>query len=366
MKFPGIKILDRYIIRKFIGTFVFAIALLIIVIVIFDTVEKLDYFIEKKAPLSGVIFQYFANLIPFFINQFSGLFVFIAVIFFTSKLAYQTEIVAMLSGGMSFRRLMWPYFISASAIMVVGLFLGLFVIPGANAKRIAFENQYVRRSTKFVIEEDIFRQLSPGTFLYIRGFDGNNNEARYLAIEKYEGSRIVAMLEAGNQVKFDRESMRWSASQYITRNFDDNDVEDFKTHTRLDTALNITYEELGGVVDLAKTMNIIDLNKLIRQQRVKGSDMLSHLEVERAQRFSYPFSILILTLIGVSLSSRKVRGGMGIHLGVGIALCFSYILIAKFVEEFAKGGVMPPVIAVWIPNIIYTAIALYLYKKAPK
>jgi lipopolysaccharide export system permease protein len=366
MKFPGIKILDRYIIRKFIGTFVFAIALLIVVIVIFDTVEKLDGFIEKKAPLTAVLFQYFANFIPFFINQFSGLFVFIAVIFFTSKLAYQTEIVAMLSGGMSFLRLMWPYFISAFVIMVVTLLLNLFVIPVANTKRIDFENKYVARSTKFIVDQNLFRQLSPGTFVYIRNFNANTNEAQHLSIEKYEGSRIVEVLEAGTRVKFDRESMRWSAERYIIRTFDENDVENFQTHTKLDTALNISYEEMGGLIDLARTMNIVDLNKLIRQQREKGSDMLPVLEVERTQRFSYPFSILILTLIGVSLSSRKVRGGTGLHLGVGIGLCFSYILIAKFVEEFAKGGVMPPVIAVWIPNMLFAAIALYLYKKAPK
>lgn len=365
MKFPGFKILDGYITRKFLGTFVFALALLSIVIVIFDAVEKMDGFIERKAPLSSVIFQYYLNWIPFLINQFSGLFVFIAVIFFTSKLAYQTEIIAMLSGGMSFNRLMWPYFLSAAAVTVVSLFLSLMVIPKANVERLDFENKYVSRSTKLTYEEHIFQQISPGTYVYIRGFDGAKSEARYLAIEKYEGSSVVAMLETGDRVTFDRDNRRWKAGRYITRTFE-NDVETFEAHQELDTVLNISHEELGGVTDLVKTMNILELNRFIKQQREKGSDMLSYFIVERTQRFSYPFSIFILTLIGVSLSSRKVRGGTGLHIGVGIALCFSYILIAKFAEEFAKGGVMPPVLAVWMPNVIYALVGLYLYRRAPK
>ena len=365
MKFPGFKILDGYITRKFLGTFLFAIALLIVVIVIFDAVEKMDGFIEKKAPLDAIIFQYYFNFVPYLINQFSGLFVFIAVIFFTSKLAYQTEIIAMLSGGMSFNRLMWPYFLSAAVITLLSLFLSLMVIPKANVKRINFENQYVSRSTQLTYEDHIFRQIAPGTFVYIRGFDGTQNEAHYLAIEKYEDSKIVAMLETGDLVTFDRENMRWKSARYITRTFE-NDIEKFETHQQLDTMLNISYEELGGVTDLVKTMNIFELNEFIKQQKEKGSDMLSYFIVERTQRFSYPFAIFILTLIGVSLSSRKVRGGTGLHIGIGITLCFSYILIAKIAEEFAKGGVLPPVLSVWLPNIIYALIGLYLYKKAPK
>lgn len=366
MKFPGIKTLDRYIMRKFIGTFVFAMILLIVVVLIFDTVEKMDKLIENKAPFSEVVFKYFANFIPYFINQFGGLFVFISVIFFTSKLAYQTEIIAMLSGGMSFKRLMWPYFVSAFIIFVVSIFLSMMVIPKANIQRINFENEYLKkRRGQAYYEDNIFIQESPGVFVYIRGFDGEKNEARYFAIERYDGSTIEAMLETGDKIKYNPETKRWSADRYITRTFVDN-VETFEYHTALDTLLNISHEELGGVLNLVKTMNSAELNTFIREQKAKGSDMISYFEVERAQRISYPFAIFILTLIGVSLSSRKVRGGTGLHIGVGIALCFSYILIAKFTEEFAKVGTINPVFAVWIPNIIYSVIAVYLYKRAPK
>ncbi len=363
MKFPGIKILDRYIIRKFLGTFVFAIALLIVVIIIFDTVEKMDKLIQMHASPYKYFKEYVINFIPYFINQFGGLFVFIAVIFFTSKLAYQTEIIAMLSGGMSFNRLMWPYFVSALIIFIVSIFLSLMVIPKANIKRIAFENELKNKSEQFA--DNMFIQESPGTYVYIRGFNGERNMTDYLAIEKYEGSTVVAILETGDKAQYDPKTQRWTSDRYITRTFADN-VETFEQHERLDTVLNISYEELGDMAGLAKTLNIFELNRFIKDQKEKGSDMISVFEVERAQRFSYPFAMFILTLIGVSLSSRKVRGGTGLHIGIGITLCFSYILIAKFTEEFAKVGTINPVLAVWIPNMIFALIAIYLYRKAPK
>ncbi|MCD8073173.1 MAG: LptF/LptG family permease [Alistipes sp.] len=365
-KFPGIKILDRYIIRKFLGTYVFAIAFIIIIVVIFDAVEKIDDFIELKAPLKDIAMRYYLNFIPYFINQFSGLFTFIAVIFFTSKLAYQTEIIAILSSGVSFKRLMWPYFLSAMIITLLALSLNLFIIPKANERRIEFETEYLKKGRRMQrYDMHIYRQISPGTVAYIRGFrGGDNNNASYLAIEKYEDNKFVGALEAANPA-FDPETRRWSAPRYITRVFD-GENEFFEAHQALDTLINLEATELGRVEELIKTMNLFELNDFIGQQKEKGSDMIATFLVERTQRFSYPISTFILTLIGVSLSSRKVRGGTGLHIGIGITLCFSYILIAKFAEEFAKNGVLPPVLLVWLPNIFFAVIAVYLYKKAPK
>ncbi|MCD8101720.1 MAG: LptF/LptG family permease [Alistipes sp.] len=365
-RFPGIKILDRYIMGKFLGTYIYAIALIIVIVVVFDAVEKIDDFIELKAPLQAIIFKYYLNFIPYFINQFSGLFTFIAVIFFTSKLAYQTEIIAILSSGVSFRRLMWPYFLSATAITILALGLNMFVIPKANERRIQFESQYLKKGKRMArYDNHIYRQIYPGTFVYIRNFRGGETyTASYLAIEKYEDNKIVGILDAGN-VTFDPETTAWSAPRYITREFD-GEEEIFRTHTQLDTMINLTATEIGRVQDLIKTMDSFELNNFIRQQKQKGSDMIAIFLVERTQRFSYPISTFILTLIGVSLSSRKVRGGTGLHIGIGITLCFSYILIAKFAEEFAKGGILPPVLSVWLPNIFFAVIAVYLYKKAPK
>lgn len=364
MKFPGVKIIDRYIMRKFIGTYVFAIALIIVIVVVFDAVEKMDDFIERKASVGDILFQYYMNFIPFFVNQFSGLFTFIAVIFFTSKMAYQTEIIAILSGGASFARLMWPYFLSSLIIASLSLALNLYIIPKASTPRIEFENTYLRSSNSLKADQHIYRQLSPGEFVYIRDYSPTKNTASFMALERYENSAIKESLEA-KDLTFDPDALRWSAPVYVTRTFEGED-ERYEVHGRLDTLINLTASELGRVADVIQMMDIAELSEFIRQQRDKGSDQIQLFEVERHKRFAGPVSTFILTLIGVSLSSRKVRGGTGLHIGIGIGLCFSYILFSKFAEEFAKGGVLPASLSVWLPNILFAAIAIYLYKKAPK
>ncbi len=365
LKFPGFKILDWYIVRKFLGTYLFAIALIIIIVIIFDYAEKVDDFITNKAPFSDIIFKYYLNFIPGFINQFSGLFTFVAVIFFTSKMAYNTEIVAMLSGGMSFRRLMWPYFISAFAIAALSLVLNLWVIPRADERKLDFEMMYFTKNQNQKYDTDIYRQIEPGTFVYLRSFTGQSQKASYFAIEKYEHNKLVESLEAAD-VTYIEESGRWRAPKYIIRRMYGEGEEEFLQFQRLDTVINLNTAELGKVDQLIKTMNITELGEFIDQQKTKGSDMIPVFEVERQSRYSYPIATFILTLIGVSLSSRKVRGGTGLHMGLGIGLCFAYILFGRFAEEFAKGGVLPPTLSVWMPNIIFMVIAVWLYVKAPK
>ncbi|MFI3263990.1 MAG: LptF/LptG family permease [Rikenellaceae bacterium] len=364
IKFPGIKILDRYIIGKFLSTYFFAIALIIVIVVIFDYAEKLDDFTQFKAPFKAVVMDYYINFIPFFINQFSGLFTFIAVIFFTSKMAYKTEIIAMLSGGMSFKRLMWPYFVGALIISSLSLTLNLWVIPVAQKSRIEFEGQYLARKRNKTFDKHIYRQIEPGTFLYLRNYNATG-KASFLALENYTDGALTASLEAGS-VQLSDETDRWTAARYVTRSFDSIGNEVFTQHRNLDTLINIDRNELGKVNELIKTMPIDELNEFLSQQRHKGSDSIKIIEVERHARFSYPLATFILTLIGVSVSSRKVRGGTGLHIGIGIGLCFSYILITRFFEEFAKSGSLEPGLAVWIPNMIYLFIAIYFYIKAPK
>ena len=365
IRWPGIKILDRYIIGKFLSTYFFAIAMIIVIVVIFDYVEKIDDFTSLKAPLKAILFDYYLNFIPFFINQFSGLFTFIAVIFFTSKMAYQTEIVAMLSGGMSFRRLMWPYFLGALIITSLSLTLNLWVIPVSQRSVVEFESQYRQRRLSYQYDKHIYRQVEPGVFAYVRGYTNRTGQATFFALESYDGSTMTASLEAA-EAKFNPETKRWTAPRYITRAFDSLGVETFSQHRNLDTLINLEATELGRVNELIQTMNITQLNEFLAQQQAKGSDSINIIEVERQARFAYPLATFILTLIGVSLSSRKVRGGTGLHIGIGTGLCFSYILFNRFFEEFAKSGTLPPGLAVWIPNIIYLGIAVYLYRKAPK
>lgn len=364
-KFPGFKILDRYILGKFLATYFFAIAMIIIIVVIFDYVEKIDDFTELHAPLRSILLDYYLNFIPFFINQFSGLFTFIACIFFTSKMAYQTEIVAMLSGGMSFRRLMWPYFLGALIIGSMSLTLNLWLIPRSQRHIVNFEQQYLKRKQNTKYGSHIYRQIEPGTFVYIRNYRDGEKRASFFALEHYYSGTMTHSLEASD-VRFDPETKRWTAPRYTTREFDSLGMETFAQHRNLDTLINLEVTELGEINDLIQTMNISELNDFLAQQRAKGSDAINIIEVEKHSRFAYPLSTFILTLIGVSLSSRKVRGGTGLHIGIGTGLCFSYILFNRFFEEFAKSGSLPPGLAVWLPNIIYLVVAVYLYRKAPK
>ena len=329
LQYPGFKILDRYILGKFLSTYFFAIAMIIVIVVTFDYVEKIDDFTELKAPVKAIVFDYYLNFIPFFVNQFSGLFTFIACIFFTSKMAYQTEIIAMLSGGMSFKRLMWPYFLGSAIIAGISLLLSLWLIPISQQHIVGFEQQYIKRHTKATYDRHIYRQIAPGTFAYIRGYSEQNRQASFFALEHYDGGTMTHSLEASD-VRFDPESKRWTAMRYTQRMFDSTGMERFSQHRNLDTLINLEATELGRISELIQTMNISRLNEFLSQQRDKGSDELSIIEVERHSRFAYPLSTFILTLIGVSLSSRKVRGGTGLHIGIGITLCFSYILFNRF------------------------------------
>ena len=318
MRFPGFKILDRYILGKFLSTYFFAIAMIIVIVVVFDYVEKIDDFTELHAPLKSVILDYYLNFIPYFINQFSGLFTFIACIFFTSKMAYQTEIVAMLSGGMSFRRLMWPYFLGALIIASLSLTLNLWLIPISQRHIVAFEQQYIKRKQNTKYDRHIYRQIEPGIFAYIRGYNDGARQASFFVLERYESGTMTHSLEASD-AKFNPETKRWTAPRYTKREFDSAGTETFEQFRNLDTLINLEATELGEINDLIQTMNISELNAFLDQQRAKGSDSINLIEVEKHARYAYPLSTFILTLIGVSLSSRKVRGGTGLHIGIDSA-----------------------------------------------
>lgn len=359
-----VGLIDRYIIMKFLGTYVTTIMMLVVIVVIFDMVEKIDDLMELHAPLQDIIFKYYINFVPFFINKFSGLITFISVILFTSKMAYQTEIIAILSSGVSFKRMMWPYFISALIITTLSLTLNLYIIPSANAKRIEFEAEFSRKGKTGNYEERVYRQVAPNNFASIKGYNSKTLTAEFLVLESYDNGRIVSTLSA-RDVTFDPASKHWKAERYIKRTYTD-DIEKLEKLERMDTLINLTSEEIGKIQNHIQTLRIDKLNQFIAQQKAKGSDQVALIEVERQNRIAYPISTFILTLIGVSLSSRKVRGGTGLHISIGIALCFSYILFMQFANEFAKSGTIDPIVSVWIPNVLYAFIAAYVYKKAPK
>lgn len=360
------KKLDLYILRKFLGTFFFAILLIISISVVFDLTEKIDNFFEHGAPLKGIVLDYYKNFIPYFANLFTPLFVFIAVIFFTSKMAYQTEIIAILSSGVSFRRMMFPYFMGAAVIAVFSFLLGGYIIPPANRVRIHFENVYVKNRKKDVGLSKIHMQIKPGVFVYMDRYRTYSGKGDHFSLEKYNGKELVSKLSA-RSVKYDTTSGKWQLQKYVLREFTDGIEHEISSGSKIDTIIpNVTPNDFKEERKFFEMMTNTELNNYIAEQKARGVGNLEEFVIEKHKRIASPFSAFILTLIGVSLASRKVRGGMGLHIGIGIALSFGYIMFMTVSTTFAINGNMNPIIAVWIPNIVFAAIGIFLYMKAPK
>lgn len=357
------KKLDIYIIKKFLGTFFFSLLLIIPVIVVFDLSEKMRDFIERKAPVQGIIFDYYVNFVPYLVNQFSPLFVFIAVIFFTSKMASNSEIVAILSSGISFKRLLRPYLISAFVLAILSFYLNNFLIPSANKDRLAFEEIYYRN--KFRNDaNNIHLQIDPNTYIYMTNYNVDLNMGVNFSIETFKDGELVYKLLSDN-VQWDSLKNSWGISNYVERHIDGMN-ETITKGSRKDTVLNFNPEEFKRRDNFIETKNYFELNELIAEEKFKGSRFVIDCEIEKQERAAYPFATFVLTIIGVSLSSRKVRGGIGLHIGIGLLISFSYILFMQISSTFAKNSGVPAIIAVWIPNVLYSILALYLLKKAPK
>jgi len=360
-----IKIVDRYIIRKFLGTFFFALILILVIAVVFDFAEKIDNFMEREAPWRAVVFDYYLNFIPYFGTLFAPLFVFIAVIFFTSRMAVNTEIIAILNSGMSFRRMMWPYFLSAFIIAVMIFYLTNFVIPQANLTRMDFEDKYYRPQGRRLHVENIHRQVSKNIYVYLESYNPTYFRGNRFTVEQFdEEGRLVSKLWAPT-VLWDTAASRWKALNYILREVKENE-EIITKGSSIDTTLTITPDDFSRDPTYVGTMTYGELHDYISLLKMQGSDELKIFQIEQHKRFAAPFAVFILTLIGVTLSSKKIRGGIGMNIGIGLALSFSYILFQQFASQFSIKGNLSPMLAMWIPNLIYILIAGFLYKMAPK
>lgn len=364
MKKLNLTIIDWYIIRKFLGTFFFTIVLIIMIAVVFDVSEKLDDFMETKAPVNKIIFEYYFNFIPYFVVLFSPLFTFIAVIYFTSRMAYNTEITAILCSGVSFRRLLIPYFISAFVLTLLAFLLNNFVIPHATERKLQFEEVYYYSSPRQVRERNIHKQIEPGVYIYLESFNTLTNSGRRFSMEKYNDGKLVSKL-LSDEIRWDSTMNKWRIINYYIRNYKD-DRQDIVSGRTIDTTLTITPEEFRRRENAVEAMNLGELNKFIKEQKLQGTQDINLSSLEKHKRFSFPFSAFILTLIGVSVSSKKVKGGIGMQLGLGLLISFSYIVFMQFSSQFAISGALSPLIAVWIPNILFTIIALFLFRLAPK
>ena len=356
--------LDWYIIKKFLGTYFFAIALIISIAVVFDINENIDKFVTNKAPVSAIVFDYYMNFIPYFSNLFSPLFVFIAVIFFTSKLAENSEIIAMFSTGMSFKRMMRPYMISAAIIALVTYGLGAYVIPEGNITRLNFEDQYKKKKKQEYVR-NVQLEVDSGVIAYMERYENYNKTAYRFSLDKFVDKKLVSRLTARSATYDTTNVHHWTVKNYIIREL--NGMRETITKgERLDTIIKMEPQDFLIMKGQQQTMTSPELSEYISKQKQRGFANIKEFEIEYHQRIAMSFAAFILTTIGVSLSSRKVKGGMGLYLGIGLALSFSYILFQTVSATFAVNGNTPPIVAVWIPNLLYTVIAVYLYRNAPK
>lgn len=357
-----ITILDRYILGKFLGTFFLSTMLILAVAAMFDITEKLDAFLT--APLKETLFDYFLSFLPYFANLFAPLFVFISVIFFTSKMAGNSEIIAILSSGVSFNRLLKPYMIGAGIIAAFTFVLSNYLIPPTNIKRIAFTYKYVKNE-KVQSNVNVQLQVAPGTVAYIGRFEDRNKTGYRFSLDKFNGQELVSRTTA-QAARYDTTRMyHWILSDYITRDFDGM-KEKISRGTKLDTIIPFEPRDFMISVDDQETLTTPQLTEYIEKQKQRGVANIKAFEIEKEKRIAATFAAFILTLIGLSLSSRKVKGGMGLNIGIGLGLSFSYILFSTVTSSLAINGTTTPFIAMEIPNVIYMAIGIYLYRRASK
>ena len=366
------KRLDLYIMKKYLGTFFLAILLVMSLAIVFDLTEKMDDFFENQIPLSEIVFDYYLNFIPYYMNMFAPLFIFIAVIFFTSKMAGNSEIIAILASGVSFKRLLVPYFASATLLFAVFFYLGGYVIPPANEKLLDFQDKYIQ---KFKSENarNVQMMITPGTILYIETFQMRYKSGYRSSLEHFENKHLTSRIVA-ERIYFDglRENdtthlaePHWHFENYIRRNFDGL-RETVVYGQRFDTIIPIMPEELFITQEQAQQMTNPQLRQYIEKQRERGTGNIQAFETELHKRYASPIGAFIMTLLAVTMSSRKVRGGMGKNLGIGLALSAMYILFSTISTTFSVHGVMSPFMSVWLPNFVFLLVGMFLYTRAPK
>ena len=357
--------LDRYIISKFIGTYIYSILLIISISIVFDFNENLNKFSTYHAPWSAIIFDYYANFVPYFANLFSPLFVFIAVIFFTSKLAGNSEIIAMLAAGTSFRRLMRPYMVSAAIIAILNFYLGAYIIPHGNVVRLNFETQY-KNKKRITSASNVQLQVAPGVIAYLQQYDNNIRRGYGFSLDKFEDKKLVSHMTA-NVIQYDTISdsrYHWKAINYKIRTLKGL-REKIEIGVEIDTLIMMEPMDLVYSQGQQETFTSPELLRYISKQQERGSQNVVQYEVEYHKRIATSFASFILTIIGASLSARKRKGGMGLSLGIGLALSFSYILLQTISATFPIYAGLPGLLAAWIPNLIYAVIAYFCYRQAP-
>ena len=363
------KKIDKYILLKYLTTFFFCLILFTAIVVVVDISEKTDDFVKSKLGVWQIVRDYYFGFVPRIDAMLFPLFIFISVIFFTSKMAGRSEIIAILSSGVSFRRFMLPYLVGGTFLALL-LWLGYqYVVPKANRKWGDFNKAYIDinmgiNNTNTTYQQNIYFRLDSNSYAGIKGYDTVTKSGNGLFIQKFKNNKLLYNLRAGN-FNWDTATRKWLLSNVVERTLNDINETVKKTNSVL-MNYNFKPRDLRKDDYLKDQMTTPDLDDFIKAEKMRGSENLSTLQVERYNRDAIPISVLILTVIGVALASRRARGGSGAHLAVGVLISVAYILFSRFTLVFATKGSFTPWLAAWTPNIIFGLLAFYLYKRAPK
>ena len=357
-------LIDRYILSKYLKTFLLWLVLIIIIVITFDVSEKLDDFIKNQAPTKEIIFKYYINFIPNFFNLYGPLFVFISTLFFTSKMAGHTEIIAILGSGISYRRMLRPY-LHGSLILAIGILLiGNFVIPRSNIQLKSFEDQYIH-TAKRNYYSDLHFQTSMGVQVCSFNYDVNEQSAMFFQQDTYDKSGNLKERISANKISYDTTTGFWQGLGVTHRTFS-GDNETMKTYSKTKLRLKLTPDDFNQASKQISTMNSIELYEHIQREKIRGSGAVTAAKLELFQRLLNPLAFIVMTFIGVAISSRKTRGGLGVHLAIGITLAFGFIVFMRVCTVYAENGNLSPFLAVFLPQLTFGIAALILIKKAPK
>lgn len=358
----GWKIIDSYLLRKFLGSVVYAIALLMTIIIVFDLSENIQRFMDKAIPVKSIIVDYYFNFIPYFINLFIPLFTFISVIWFTSKLSSHNEIISIIGNGVSFYRFMVPYFVGAIIIVLLSLIMANFIVPHTNAQLNDFKLKNFGKAS--ISNSYLHIKNSSNSYIFIERWDRTSGRGFSNTYEEFDGSSIRYKISA-QMMHYDEKSGNWILEDCVCRTIHE-DGETIVHRDRIDTTFNVLPRNFDQDVFVSETMSYKELRQFIREEKVRGSSLVTSYQIEAHKRWANPLGILIMTLLGLSVSSRKNARGVGVHIFMGMGLAFTFIFFQQISTVFSVSGGLPPILGTWIPNIIFLGITLFLLKVAQK
>jgi lipopolysaccharide export system permease protein len=359
----GWKILDGYLLRKMLGTVVFAISLLMTIVVVFDMSENIQRFLNHNVPWKEVITGYYLNFIPYFINLFIPLFTFISVIWFTSKLSSRNEIISIFDNGISFNRMLVPYVTGAVIIMIISLVMANFIVPNTNRKLNDFKYQYFGK--RAVSSTYLHIKNSKNSYIFVERWDKMDSMGYNFTYEEFDSSALRLKISA-QTIDYDEDNKIWHLHRYLKRVITPDNEEHIYRGEQLDTTFNISPLNLYQDISVSETMSYRELRQFIKEEKLRGSSLLASYQIEQHKRLANPVGILIMTLLGVSVSCRKSTRGVGVHVFIGMGLAFSFIFLQQISTVFSVSGGLPPVLGTWIPNIIFAIITIILLKMTPK